>query len=164
MVYENPTPTTLNALIAASLRLDSRIYDRILERKLEHPAGPRTPKPSAEATLAPHTYPQATQPYSHAPRPTTAARTAATPVATSVDGTTPMELDFTQLYRSRPRGPLADSERQRRRDNNLCLYCGSPNHHVNTCPLAPPRPQPQQVHIAQVLDLSDGSTKDLAQG
>ena len=139
MVYENPTPTTLNALIAASFRLDSRIYDHILERKLEHPPGPRTSKPITEATLAPRAYPPATQPY---PRPTTAARTPTTPIATAVDGTTPMELDFTQLYRSRPRGALVDSERQRRRDNNLCLYCGSPNHHVNTCPLAPPRPPP----------------------
>lgn len=29
---------------------------------------------------------------------------------------------------SRHRGPLSDTEKQRRRDNGLCLYCGEPGH------------------------------------
>ncbi len=30
--------------------------------------------------------------------------------------------------------PLTRAERQRRQDNNLCLYCGAPGHRVSNCP------------------------------
>ena len=49
------------------------------------------------------------------------------PMQTS-DGTTPMEIDSTG------RKVLAASEKQRRFDNNLCMYCGDSNHRVSTCP------------------------------
>jgi hypothetical protein len=29
---------------------------------------------------------------------------------------------------------LTDAEKARRRANNLCLYCGEPNHHARNCP------------------------------
>jgi hypothetical protein len=35
------------------------------------------------------------------------------------------------------RGPLSESEKQRRRSNNLCLYCGAPDHKLAECPLRP---------------------------
>lgn len=47
----------------------------------------------------------------------------------------PMDLDALHLatQASKPRGPLSKQEKQHRRDNNLCLYCGKPGHSVNTC-------------------------------
>ncbi|CAD6915114.1 unnamed protein product [Tilletia caries] len=45
-------------------------------------------------------------------------------------GPVPMQIDATQR-----RGPLMEAEKQRRRDNNLCLYCGGANHIANACPV-----------------------------
>jgi hypothetical protein len=46
-----------------------------------------------------------------------------------VSGPVPMQLDATQR-----RGPLTDAEKKRRRDNNLCLYCGKSGHIAHSCP------------------------------
>ena len=35
------------------------------------------------------------------------------------------------------REPLSEDEKKRRRENNLCSYCGSSEHHVNDCPRKP---------------------------
>jgi hypothetical protein len=53
-------------------------------------------------------------------------------------------------------GKLTESEKQRRRDNNLCLWCGAAGHMANACPLhtkaraatvpgppEPPKPAPE---------------------
>ncbi|KAE8227723.1 hypothetical protein CF326_g7372 [Tilletia indica] len=45
-------------------------------------------------------------------------------------GPVPMQLDASQR-----RGPLTEAEKQRRRDNNLCLYCGGSGHMANSCPV-----------------------------
>ncbi|KAE8235657.1 hypothetical protein A4X06_0g9801, partial [Tilletia controversa] len=45
-------------------------------------------------------------------------------------GPVPRQIDATQR-----RGPLTEAEKQRRRDNNLCLYCGGANHIANACPV-----------------------------
>ena len=57
-----------------------------------------------------------------------------------MDSPTPMEIDMT-----RRRGPLSDEEKQRRRANRLCLYCGGPGHIAIHCPH---RPRRQVNHIS----------------
>jgi hypothetical protein len=52
-------------------------------------------------------------------------------------GPTPMDIDAAY---TRPRGPLTLAERQRRKDNNLCFYCGSAVHSFNDCPNRRSRP------------------------
>ncbi|OMH78677.1 Retrotransposon-derived protein PEG10 [Zancudomyces culisetae] len=47
--------------------------------------------------------------------------------------TQPMEIDGTSTRRP----PITPEERQRRRDNNLCLYCGNPDHIIAICPRRP---------------------------
>jgi retrotransposon gag protein len=47
--------------------------------------------------------------------------------------TIPMDLDAAK------RGPLTEAEKKRRRDHNLCLYCGNGGHFRQKCPLAKPR-------------------------
>ncbi|ORZ33786.1 hypothetical protein BCR44DRAFT_350387 [Catenaria anguillulae PL171] len=76
----------------------------------------------------PHDPPPPRQPVSHsAPVPLSPA----TPLApSSYDaGDDKMVVDALQM-----RGPISDAEKQRRLDNNLCLYCGKPGHSANACP------------------------------
>ena len=54
--------------------------------------------------------------------------------APPVSTPTPMEIDTT-----RRRGPLSEEEKQRRRANQLCLYCGGPGHIAVNCPHRPRR-------------------------
>ncbi|CED82484.1 hypothetical protein [Phaffia rhodozyma] len=41
--------------------------------------------------------------------------------------------------------PLSAAEKQRRRRENLCLYCGDATHHRNACPLLRQNDQPSQM-------------------
>jgi len=127
LVHENPRPVLLETLITASLRIDARIYERILERKSTSTSSARqgsiprqnnTARPITSQTQNPimsHSAPPSTKPISH-------------------DSTTPMELDH-------QRAPLTREERQRRvefrRLHGLCLYCGSNAHALPVCPTAP---------------------------
>ena len=162
LVYEKPAPTTLAQLSSAALRIDSRQFERLLERKLEASAPSqfaRNPRPYR--TNSPPLRPSALAITPVAPRPT--------PVPTSTqDGSTPMELDLmVHRPRSHLRGPLIETEKQRRYDNKLCYYCGSEQHRLATCPLAPPTnytPPPQQARVAQTPSYADAASKALAQG
>ena len=160
LVYENPAPATLAQLSSAALRIDSRQFERLLERKLES----STPSQPIRGTRQP-----SNGPYTQPPQllnSITASPTSRQPPLPALvsDGSTPMELDISQPYPSRVRGPLSNGEKQRRRDLNLCLYCASPNHRVSTCPLAPPprNPPPQRLQVVQGID-SDSQSKDPAQ-
>jgi hypothetical protein len=76
-----------------------------------------------------------------------------------------MELDYVA------RKHLTAEEKERRRVNNLCNYCGEPGHVVRSCPNVPPRrtvnmiaPVPQVNFITELLDPSETvSTNDYAQ-
>jgi hypothetical protein len=79
-----------------------------------------------------------------------------------------MELDLmVHRPRSHLRGPLTETEKQRRYDNKLCYYCGSEQHRLATCPLAPPTnytPPPQQARAVQTPNYAEAASKALAQG
>ena len=49
------------------------------------------------------------------------------PVSVSQSHSTPMEIDGTFKK-------LTDEEKQRRKTNNLCLYCGDSGHRRDSCP------------------------------
>jgi hypothetical protein len=53
-----------------------------------------------------------------------------------------------EINTTRRRGPLSDEEKQRRRVNRLCLYCGGPGHITINCPHRPRR----QVNQITALD------------
>ena len=42
---------------------------------------------------------------------------------------------FQKQFKSKPHGPLSQEEKERRRRENLCLYCGSSEHSLDNCPL-----------------------------
>ena len=52
----------------------------------------------------------------------------------STDGTVPMELDASGVWR------LAASERERRQRQGLCIYCAAKDHLMGRCPVRPPNP------------------------
>ena len=58
-----------------------------------------------------------------------------------------MEVDA-----ARRRGPLSDAEKQRRRTNRLCLYCGGPGHIAIHCPHRPRTRQVNQVSASNKVD------------
>ena len=66
------------------------------------------------------------------------------------NGPTPMEIDA-----ARRRGPLSEAEKQRRRSNRLCLYCGGPGHIAIHCPH---RPQTRRVNQVSIIDNFESSS------
>jgi hypothetical protein len=80
-------------------------------------------RPRTSATLQPRSMSAPLTPA--VPRPSAPVEPA-TPI--SNEGTVPMDLSA-----GRPRGRLTEDEKQRRRDNGLCLYCGGGEHIARNC-------------------------------
>ena len=74
------------------------------------------------------------------------ARTPATSTSTGTHSG-PMDLSGAR-YRSQKRGPVTDQEKKRRRDNNLCLYCGSSGDWAAQCPHKGSREKPSPAAAA----------------
>lgn len=69
----------------------------------------------------------------------------------------PMQVD-----RAR-RGPLTDAERLRRRQLNLCLYCGAGGHHIRQCPSRQRRIPVRQVTMDEDESLEGEPLNELVQ-
>lgn len=66
----------------------------------------------------------------------------------------PMQLGGTRFKK------LTDAEKERRRANNLCLYCGEPNHRARDCPKRVSGPRsayPAHVATASPLSINEAS-------
>jgi hypothetical protein len=63
-----------------------------------------------------------------------------------------MELDAFE------RRVLSDTEKEFRRNNKLCLYCGSPNHRVADCPKVPEKNRFNNRRINFITELPDSDT------
>ena len=61
-----------------------------------------------------------------------------------VDSHTPMEMDHARFQ------PLTNAQRQHRRNNDLCLYCGNPGHVIPHCLVLGPRHQSHRARLAEV--------------
>ena len=103
-------PKSLTEAISRAVRCDNRLFERRSERQQMLRFRPEQTYASVAATPA-----QVSKP-------------------TLMEGPTPMEIETT-----RRRGPLTDAEKQRRRANRLCLYCGGPGHIAVNCPHKPRR-------------------------
>ena len=122
-------PADLAGLKELAIRLDARLFERRLEQR--GPSSSNQYKITAAAT--PRSYPA---PAAAVPPPGGSPTWA--PVATprpgptvSADGTIPMELDASGVYR------LPVKEKQRRRQLGLCDYCAANNHLWRNCPVRP---------------------------
>ena len=72
---------------------------------------------------------------------------APTPSTSTGTHSGPMDLSGAR-YRSQKRGPVTDQEKKRRRDNNLCLYCGYSGHWASQCPHKRSRGKPSAAAAA----------------
>ena len=127
-------PTSLKDLIDKTLRYDARKYERFQEKKFSvqpasttntafrssQPTIYNTPTPSSSNSRPAPTVPRQEPPPSGI---------RGIPAQTS-DGTVPMELGVKHL---------SAAERERRRINHLCYYCGESNHNAVNCPAKPKR-------------------------
>jgi hypothetical protein len=70
-------------------------------------------------------------------------------------GPAPMEVDSIH-------GPLTQAEKDRRRNNNLCLYCGNPGHRAVDCRKRSNTFQPRKT-IASITPTSQEQSKEIPQ-
>ena len=100
-----PEPTSLSQAISQEILCDNRLFEFCQEERLNW--GPRH---------APTVQPQVSIPPTVSSSPTLA------------DVPVPMEIGQTRFQ------PLTDAQRQYRRANGLCLYCGASDHFIRLCP------------------------------
>ena len=94
-------PKSLTKAISRAMRCDNRLFER--RSKCQHFSITRV-EPTYASVVA--------NPSSSSIQPLNTFQ---------ASGTTPMEIDMTLLC-----GTLSEAEKQRRRANRLCLYCGGP--------------------------------------
>jgi hypothetical protein len=97
-------PDTYEELLRVCIRVEARLIERRFQTKQSTFRKGQSPSGSSTECQEPNSLPMQS------------------------NGT--MHHEPTQL---RHRGPLSREERQRRRDFNLCVYCGDANHQVNNC-------------------------------
>jgi hypothetical protein len=110
----------LETLIATSIDIDNRLYNRQRQKK-------QTPPQQNQVKNGRH----------HQPRPITSPGSKSSVSNTPSSGAQPMDLST--LTASKPQ-PLSNAQKQYRRDNNLCLYCGEKGHFNNNCPKKSSKP------------------------
>jgi hypothetical protein len=111
-------PTNLESFIQMAIHIENHLQEKVWEE-------PRVLRST-------HPPPRKFQPRDQAAPPTTPSR--------SANPTTARDSNARSQARTtaQPRfGQLSDQEKEYRRKNNLCMYCGSPGHAVHTCPLCP---------------------------
>jgi hypothetical protein len=99
-------PETLEDLIKLCVKIDQRLYDRRLEKTSSRMSQNYNYGDKWKRNL-----PQGGQ-----------------------SGSVPMDLDAMDGQKFKSHGKLTKEERERRYQNNLCLYCGESGHKVNSCP------------------------------
>lgn len=85
------------------------------------------------------------RPRSSAPRPVPV--TISSPVSLSADSDEPMQIG---------RARVPEEERQRRRDEGLCFYCGQPGHLCNACPDKAKHPAGSSKRVSITFDTVSG--------
>jgi hypothetical protein len=136
-----PEPTSLNEAITQAVRCDNRLFEfRQEERPNRFNSTWSSITPSQPATR------------SIAMPPTLSSPSASTPM---VDSSSPMEIDRIRYK------PLTNAQRQHRRANNLCLYCGSPDHMLRSCTKKGPRQTPHRVDGVEIFNQSENNNVQL---
>jgi hypothetical protein len=163
-------PSTLSELKEMALRLDSRL-DACWHEKLAHDTAIASATPSAQKPWNNGNSSQNRPPPANRPAPPNASHPTPKPPPNTnpapkvnfpthtADGTVPMEINSRGGYR------LTLAEKERRRLNNLCGYCGQAGHSAFNCPVAPPMNRPfnnaprlSQQRVVMNIDVSDPST------
>jgi len=123
LVYSG-RPRTLRALRTQAQHLDLRYWERCDEDRAYD-----------KSTLVPHTRPSASTSTSlSTPRPSTSQPKTPTRGATPA---TPRKPDLTKILGSD--GKLLPAEKERCKNNSLCMICGSDKHFADDCPSRKPQ-------------------------
>lgn len=121
-------PEDFQGLVDLAIRIDNRLFERRTEKRLKPSTTYLTPRD-------PRVF-QSQRQFSPSPHQVQAHR---------LDHRTPMEVDTTKIFQ-----PLTNEERQKRRRDNLCMYCGDPGHHAIACPKKRSR---SHHHAAQITEI-----------
>lgn len=122
LIYVRPKPSKFEEYVKLCIAIDNDIHARHLDWKNngnDNNSSSKNPSRSHSSRQEP------------ARASPSSSSSTSTPSSTLSPGV-PMEIDATRV--SRPRGPLTDEEKNRRRTLNLCLYCGGAGHSANDCP------------------------------
>jgi hypothetical protein len=104
-------PTDFDQFVNLIIKLDNNL--RVLRQDSEASSAPRNPSPGSGS--------------SKPPAPPRQQSTAT--------GVHPGPMDTSNsTRRSGPRARLTEEQKQYRRDNNLCVYCGGAGHYASSCP------------------------------
>ena len=131
LAFAIPAPEDLDALVTLVIRIDNNLYALDLQKKKQ------TSKPKN------NTHQRSTSPAPYVSRSTGDASLASVP----------MEVDAVK------HNPLTNSERERRKKNNLCLYCGNAGHKVNDCPELAKKPKKEKIASTSASTSSAGKGK-----
>lgn len=128
-------PSSLSELVKFIVPLDNRLHVREIEKKKEtNPTSSnirQTTVPNTRVTSSTQTTTSSTR-VDNAPRTS----------SSTTNSSTRIEL---------PRGPLSEEEKDRRRKNNLCMYCGQPGHGFLDCPLKRANDQRKEAKVVRVV-------------
>ena len=124
-------PATLNGIIEECIAYDGRI--RRIDNLDQHDAKPitRASAPSSSSSSPIFEYPQ-----THTSTSTSTSTSTFDTVSLPTD--TPMQIDAARIQAMlTEHGKLTPEEKQRRKDQGLCFYCGLGPHITENCPIAP---------------------------
>jgi hypothetical protein len=126
--------TTLDLVISTTIDIDNRLFNRTRQKKQgNHPKNDYHPKFNNQKN--------------NRSTPTN---------ETPSSGPQPMDLSTATIHR----GPLTDSQKQYRRDNNLCLYCGDPGHSNFNCPKKKGTSNKPKTNISTILFTEEQDSKN----
>jgi hypothetical protein len=135
-------PRELEAIIMSAITIDKRFHERVKERTYDNKPSP----PAPNRRQLPHTMARV----QHAP-PVRSVTTPRDPAPTTSAPSGPRPVGASP---ARPRfQKLTEEEKAHRRSNNLCMYCGHPNHIARECPVRPKIPfRPARASEATFVD------------
>lgn len=113
-------PPTLQDLTAAVIKLDNRLYVRKEESRHSNKSSNPVRNP-----------PNPVRNVSNASKGSRNSNSPSNSASKASNGPAPMDLDASKTRKFKP---LTPQEKQYRRDNNLCMYCGTAGHRAAECP------------------------------
>ena len=137
----------LDSFIKYCIQIDQRIYDRRVERSNSFQS-----RNSAPNSFDKNSFNSvARNPGMMRGRPSCAPHG---PAYSAQQGPSAMDLDATYVTNSKGFKHLSQEEKNRRRDMNLCLYCGNTGHDLTTCPKKPSKKDLNSLELSQCLSLT----------
>ena len=136
-------PDDFEKLHLMAIRIDNRLYERAQDKKRTDNRTNSARKPHHQEPRPPVRIPMANSSTPH-PRP---------PSNKDSRSYAPMDIDTTKKFK-----PLSQEEKNRRKANHLCLYCGQPNHVALYCPEKSKRKSFRRVQVDMMTPSNPSTT------